>query len=139
MPYCLPLYWPALTMNGFRCLKFGISDGSHGCTSPLVAKYLTQPTYGPEEVGLQARVELRERVRLVRHVRELRLVLRVLLHVVREHRLAAVVAVARPVEHLQPAASRPRHRAHRVRDARAAREQPGAAGDCRQLEEVLGG
>src|SRR4051794_23830805 len=46
MPYCFPPYWPALTMNGFRCLKFEISDGSHGCTSPLVAKYFVQPTYG---------------------------------------------------------------------------------------------
>ena len=58
----------------------------------------------PEEIGLEARVELRERVRLVGHVRELRLVVRVCLHVLREHRLAAVVAVADPVEHLQPAA-----------------------------------
>src|SRR5262249_16289403 len=43
IPYCLPLYWPALTMNGFRCLKFEISLTSHGWTSPVVAKYLTQP------------------------------------------------------------------------------------------------
>ena len=53
MPYCFPLYWPALTMNGFRCLKFGISDGSHGCTSPLCAKYFTQPTYGRKRSGLR--------------------------------------------------------------------------------------
>src|SRR5437660_9738631 len=44
IPYCFPLYWPALTMNGFRCLKFEIRFVSHGWTSPLVAKYLTQPT-----------------------------------------------------------------------------------------------
>src|SRR6478672_9193915 len=46
MPYCFPPYWPALTMNGLRCLKFEIFDVSHGCTRPLVAKYFTQPTYG---------------------------------------------------------------------------------------------
>ena len=51
MPYCFPPYWPALTMNGFRCLKFEISDGVHGCTSPLVAKYFTQPTYGRNRSG----------------------------------------------------------------------------------------
>ena len=39
-------------MNGFRCLKFEISDGSHGCTSPLVAKYFTQPTYGRNRSGV---------------------------------------------------------------------------------------
>ena len=116
MPYCFPSYWPALTMNGFRCLKFEISDGSHGCTRPLVAKYFTQPTYGRKRSGLSTRVDLRERVRLVRHVRELRLVRGVRLHVRREHRLAAVVAVAGPVEHLQAAASRPsRSRASRRR------------------------
>ncbi len=46
-------------------------------------------------------LELSERVRLVRHDRELGLVLRVLLVVLREHGLATVVAVARPVEHLE--------------------------------------
>ena len=39
-------------MNGFRCLKFEINDGVHGCTSPLVAKYLTQPTYGRNRSGV---------------------------------------------------------------------------------------
>jgi hypothetical protein len=31
-------------MYGFRFLKFEISLVSHGWTSPLVAKYLNQPT-----------------------------------------------------------------------------------------------
>ena len=51
IPYCFPLYWPALTMNGFRCLKFLRSFGFHGSTSPLVAKYLTHPTYGRKRSG----------------------------------------------------------------------------------------
>ena len=42
----MPLYWPALTIAGFRYLKFGIFDVSHGWTSPLVAKYFVHPTYG---------------------------------------------------------------------------------------------
>ena len=40
-------------MNGFRCLKFGISFGSHGWTRPLWAKYFTQPTYGRKRSGLR--------------------------------------------------------------------------------------
>ena len=51
MPYCLPLYWPALTIAGLRLLKLVISFGSHGWTSPLVAKYFTQPTYGRKMSG----------------------------------------------------------------------------------------
>src|SRR4026209_1049781 len=51
IPYCFPLYFPALTMNGFRFLKFFSSLGFHGWTSPLVAKYLTQPTYGRNRSG----------------------------------------------------------------------------------------
>jgi hypothetical protein len=39
-------------MNGLRYLKFEISFGFQGCTSPLVAKYLTQPTYGRKRSGL---------------------------------------------------------------------------------------
>jgi hypothetical protein len=46
IPYCLPWYWPALTSAGFKCLRFGINFGSHGWTSPLCAKYFTQPMYG---------------------------------------------------------------------------------------------
>jgi hypothetical protein len=38
-------------MNGFRCLKFLIRLGVHGWTRPLVAKYLTQPTYGRKRSG----------------------------------------------------------------------------------------
>ena len=57
-----------------------------------------QAERGREEVRLEAGVDLRERIGLVRHVGELRLVRGVRLHVRREHRLSAVVAVAGPVE-----------------------------------------
>src|SRR3954453_13937268 len=53
IPYCFPLYWPALTMNGLRCLRFESCFGSHGGTRPLLAKYLTQPTYGRKRSGLR--------------------------------------------------------------------------------------
>src|SRR4051794_7471529 len=53
MPYCLPWTWPALTMKGFRCLKFLSSFGFQGCTRPLSAKYFVQPTYGRNRSGLR--------------------------------------------------------------------------------------
>ena len=90
-----------------------------------------------EEVGLEAGVDLRERVRLVGHVGELRLVARVLLHVLREHGLAAVVAVARPVEDLEAPALGGKVRARCARDAGASSDEPGSAGDRRQLQEFL--
>src|SRR5919204_3153825 len=40
-------------MAGFRFLKFESSFGFHGWTRPLVAKYLTQPTYGRKRSGLK--------------------------------------------------------------------------------------
>ena len=62
------------------------------------------PDVRTEDVPADTRLELPERVGLVGHDGELRLVLRILLVVRGEHGLAAVVAVTRPVEHLQTSA-----------------------------------
>src|SRR3954464_12477721 len=53
MPYCLPLYWPALTIAGLRFFRLLIRCVSQGCTRPLVAKYFVQPTYGRNRSGLR--------------------------------------------------------------------------------------
>ena len=82
-------------------------------------------------------MELRQRVRLVGHLRELRLVLRVLRHVLGEHRLTAVVPVSRPVEHLEAPALLGEVGARCFGQASATRDQAGAAGRGRQLEQVF--
>src|SRR5213080_3640674 len=99
MPYCLPLYWPALTIAG-EVLQVADEVRVPRLHQATRREVLRPADIRPEDVRLEAGVELRERVRLVRHVRELRLVARMALDVLREHRLAAVVAVTGPVEHL---------------------------------------
>ena len=93
---------------------------------------ITMPTL---KIGLRASAYLRERVRLVGHVAELRLVLRMAFHVCRKHRLAAVVLVSGPVEHLEPTALRGQEGSRRVGDRRA--EERGPAGYCGELQEVV--
>ena len=83
---------------------------------------------GPEQVRLQAGMKLRQRVGLVPHDGELGLVVRVLLHVRGEHGLPAVVAVARPVENLQPSRLRAQRVERGLRCAEPRRQQAGAAG-----------
>src|SRR5207249_4949116 len=72
-----------------------------GLDEPAGREVLRPADVRPEKVRLETRMELRQRVRLVGHVRELRLVLRMLLDIRGEHGLAAVVPVARPVEYLE--------------------------------------
>ena len=82
-------------------------------------------------------MNLRQRIRLVRHVGELRLVFRIFLHVLSEHGLSAVVPIPRPVEHLQAPTLLGELRTSRLGQAGATREQAGAARRGRQLEEVF--
>ena len=91
----------------------------------------------PEQVRLQTGANLRQRVSLVRHVGELRLVLRMCLHVRGEHGLAAVVFVTGPVEHLQSTALFQQLRPRRVGDARPSGEEPRASYCRRNPEEVF--
>src|SRR5262249_48712882 len=104
MPYCLPLYWPALTMNGFRYLKFVISFGSHGCTNPLAPKYFVQPTYGRKMSGLRPACRFRGPSGLFRIVLNRGLVAGVRFDVLPKLRRPAVVSVAGPIQALQPSA-----------------------------------
>src|SRR5262249_48159887 len=102
-------------------------------------KELDPPDVRAEEIELLARLELRERVRLVRHEGDLRLVLRVALVVGGEHRLPTVVAVAGPVEHLQPSrlGSQPLEPGASLTGTGA--EKRRAASNGRELQELFPG
>src|SRR4029079_5156720 len=76
----------------------------------------------------------REFIRLVGHVREPRLVLGVLRDVAREHRLAAVVAVAGPVEHVESAGLGGEPHAGGAGERGATADEPCSAGRGRELE-----
>ena len=82
-------------------------------------------------------MDLRERVGLVAHVGELRLVVRVGLHVRGEHGLPAVVAVARPVEDLQAARLRAQPVLRGPRRRQRASKQARPSGRSRDLQELL--
>ena len=92
---------------------------------------------GAEEIRLETGVDLRESVRLVAHVGEPRLVLRMGLHVLREHGLASVVSVAGPVQHLEPSGLLREVRARGPGQSGSSGDQSRAAGDGRQLEQVF--
>ena len=89
------------------------------------------------DVRLEAGGHLGQRVRLAGHQGELRLLTRVLLHVLREHRLAAVVPVPGPVKHLQAPALRSQPLKRRPGGRGPAREEPCSTRDRRELEYVL--
>ena len=67
----------------------------------------------------------------------MRLVARVRLHVLREHRLAAVVPVSGPVQNLEPAGLLREVRTRGSSQSGSSGDQSGAAGDGCQLEQVF--
>ena len=92
---------------------------------------------GAEDVWLGPGVDFRERVGLVRHVAELRLVLRVRLHVCGEHGLATVVSISRPVEHLERAQLRAEPGERCLRCVEAGPEYRRSSGSNREPQELV--